>query len=118
MNLTDDYLLAIVKTCNRIQELILEGCALISDYGILCVAQHCLKLTLLNLSFTGGITEKALLNLSHNCRNLRTLELGKCRNIGGETDYFDRFVKQCNSVEELNLDNTTIDDYVLSKIGN
>lgn len=56
----------------------------VTDEGIIALAKHCLKITVLDLSWGKGITCEGMMVLAQNCPNLSQVKLGDCDNISGD----------------------------------
>ncbi|RWR73701.1 F-box protein isoform X1 [Cinnamomum micranthum f. kanehirae] len=80
-NLSDQGLSCIAK-CKNLVSLNLTWCVLVTDVGVVAIAQGCTSLELLSLFGIVGVTDKCLETLSRFCSNtLSTLDVNGCISI-------------------------------------
>ena len=73
-SITDEELATVLTNCDHITSLHLSWCQNITNAGLAAIAQHCTKLTDLDLSGT-NITDAGLIAIAENCHKLTYLNL-------------------------------------------
>ncbi|KAK6191654.1 hypothetical protein SNE40_003286 [Patella caerulea] len=78
-HVTDNALLAIAESSNRLESVCLNGCQVISDVGLeALIKKHGGSLRVLEMFGCFNISQRGLRFIANNCRNLYTLNLGQC----------------------------------------
>ncbi|KAL7176296.1 hypothetical protein ACSBR2_029776 [Camellia fascicularis] len=81
--LSDRSLFALAHGCPNLIKLNISGCTAFSNMGLAYLAQFCRKLKYLNLcGCVKAASDKALKTIGYNCRQLQSLNLGWCENVG------------------------------------
>ena len=140
--ITDSSMLAIVKNCAVIEELILDDCSWFTPNTFSLVGGNCKLLKILSLRSCYSIDDQSLAAVLKSCLHLRELHLRHCRQIGGEildvvgesckelrvldfsrcSQVSDvtalRLVTGCKFIEDLNLTQTSLSNWSFRLIGN
>ncbi|XP_052200671.1 F-box protein SKP2B [Diospyros lotus] len=81
--LSDCSLYALAHGCPNLTKLNISGCSAFSDVALAYLVNFCRKLKYLNLCGCGkAASDKALKAIGYNCRQLQSLNLGWCENVG------------------------------------
>ncbi|RKP00083.1 hypothetical protein CXG81DRAFT_27189 [Caulochytrium protostelioides] len=89
---TDLILAAALPSCARLDVVVLEGCAHLTDAGVLSLATHCPRLTSLDLGFCRQLTDLTLAILGARAPCLASLVLSGC--LGMTPSSLHVFVRQ------------------------
>lgn len=65
----------IISKCSNLQYLCLSGCLTVSDNTLIYIANHCLQLRTLILTYNKKITDESIIVLSKLCTNIQVIEL-------------------------------------------
>ncbi|XP_059065613.1 F-box protein SKP2A-like [Cryptomeria japonica] len=80
--LTDKSLEALARGCSLLEKLNMSGCSRVSDHALIFLSEQCNKLRHLNLcGCIRAASDRALLELAHNCCHLQSLNLGWCEMV-------------------------------------
>ena len=107
LNLTDETMVAIAKTCPFLEYLMLSGCSKVTDGGIIPLAQACPKLFQINLSST-AVTEDGLHAISQHCPQLVSIDLQCCPNITRDSSWM---ISESHPICEI-IHDETIEEYL------
>ncbi|XP_057983670.1 F-box protein At3g58530 isoform X2 [Malania oleifera] len=77
-----DHALSCIATCKHLTSLNLTWCVLVTDEGVIAIAQGCTSLEFLSLFGIVGVTDKSLEALSRSCsKTITTLDVNGCIGI-------------------------------------
>lgn len=114
-NFVNDYICDKISTCsNELDNINLAKCVLITDIGIIKLAENLKGLKVLNLSFNSKITDISVIKLAELQTNLQSLDLADIYNL---TDNgIIKVAENLLCLKFLNLSKTKITDISVIKI--
>lgn len=111
--ITDPELRLIAQSCPGLNELIMENCIRISDRGFFDMPKNLSRLYVLNLAHC-ALSDLALMEIGHQCKNLSYLNISYCLNITDKGVI--EVVRVRPSLRILNLFRTPISAETIQKI--
>ena len=84
----------LTKKCQQLRVLNVDGCRMITDYGLIRAADNCSELACLDISHCLNITQAGLELVVERCLKLRDLRIKQCKQIFPH-DIVERTKKRC-----------------------
>jgi hypothetical protein len=77
--ITEVGVIAIAENCKNLTEINFESCWYVTEIGIVAIADNCFKFENISLYSNQNLTDRSLIAMYKNCSNLKKLDLCECK---------------------------------------